>query len=271
MSRLIKYIPKRLFTFGCSFTNYIWPTWANIIAFDLDVPLYNYGASGAGNQYIFNSIMQADNYYNFNQDDLVIVCWTNISREDRYIQGAWQLQGNIYTQSYYDSDFIKKYVNEINSALRDFAMIKASYEFLKSKNCQYHFLKMLDFEFIDQWTVEEENQQIIKVLDQYSNYLSKIEESFVKVLWNNDLTFKRIEESKISPNYIDGHPNILEHYTYLEKIFTHEFSENTKNKVQESNKEIICCIRNQLEKNIASYAMSFDHVFFAKSQPITII
>ena len=34
---------NRLFTFGCSYTRYNWPTWADIIADDLQIPFQNWG------------------------------------------------------------------------------------------------------------------------------------------------------------------------------------------------------------------------------------
>ena len=83
---LFNYQPKRLFTFGCSFTHYNWGTWANCLAKELEpVEFINLGRSGAGNQYIFNMVMQADSIYNFTHEDLVVVQWTNVCREDRFI------------------------------------------------------------------------------------------------------------------------------------------------------------------------------------------
>ena len=61
---------KRFFSFGCSFTRYAWTTWSDIIAEELKVPYYNYGGAGAGNQYIFNTVMQADAFYKFDENDL---------------------------------------------------------------------------------------------------------------------------------------------------------------------------------------------------------
>ena len=55
MKMLITLEPKRIFTFGCSFTNYLWSTWANILGYEFrEAEFYNFGKSGAGNQYIFN-------------------------------------------------------------------------------------------------------------------------------------------------------------------------------------------------------------------------
>ena len=47
---------KRLFTFGCSVTEFIWPTWADILGREFDY-YENWGRVGAGNLYIFNSII----------------------------------------------------------------------------------------------------------------------------------------------------------------------------------------------------------------------
>ena len=112
MKMLITLEPKRIFTFGCSFTNYLWSTWANILGYEFrEAEFYNFGKSGAGNQYIFNTLMQADAAYDFTHEDLIIVQWTNVSREDRYFHagaeilnstetshGAWSTPGNIYSQ-----------------------------------------------------------------------------------------------------------------------------------------------------------------------------
>jgi hypothetical protein len=60
---------KRLFTFGCSFTRYLWPTWADILA--EDIPYYeNWGCGGAGNLYISNAIMEAHNRHTLTKDYL---------------------------------------------------------------------------------------------------------------------------------------------------------------------------------------------------------
>ena len=104
-----------LITFGCSFTKYSWGTWANILAKELEpVEYINLGKSGAGNQYIFNMLMQADAVYDFTHEDLVVVQWTNVCREDRYIpqkkdSGPWVTPGNIYSQEEYDTNFVMNY------------------------------------------------------------------------------------------------------------------------------------------------------------------
>ena len=44
---------KRVFAFGCSFTCYRWPTWADLIGKQCEgAEFRNYGKSGAGNLFI---------------------------------------------------------------------------------------------------------------------------------------------------------------------------------------------------------------------------
>ena len=100
MQPLIQKEPKRIFTFGCSFTKYLWGTWANILGAEFpQAKFYNLGRPSAGNQYIHNVIMQADNVYNFCESDLVVVQWSNVYREDRYFEGAWRNYNNKYSSS----------------------------------------------------------------------------------------------------------------------------------------------------------------------------
>lgn len=234
--KLINKPVKRLFTFGCSFTGYAWSTWPEIIAYDLNIPLYNYGASGAGNQYIFNMLIQANNFYKFNQDDLIIICWTNVMREDRYINGRWIITGNIHQMGFYNENFIKKYSDPFGYLIRDLAFMQAADDILSKIGCQYHFLSMNKFiENFDQFSTasfqETETSKNLKNL--YQNVLTKINKSFYEVLWNNDINNKiKLEEEMLGKNFGDRHPTPLEHLQYLENIFDHNFSEITKKEVE---------------------------------------
>ena len=125
---------KRFFSFGCSFTNYIWPTWADIIGNDFDF-YQNWGAAGSGNHFIFNSIIEADARYNFNENDLVIVMWSFIIREDRYINNRWQHDTIQSLEKTYGSKWFKKYALDKRSFLiRDLAFIKAAQSIIQKAN-----------------------------------------------------------------------------------------------------------------------------------------
>lgn len=228
---------NRLFTFGCSFTKYFWPLWPEILADELQIPLYNFGRCGAGNQYIFNMLMQADNVYNFNENDLVIISWTNMSREDRYRKRnrfqeryGWSTPGNIFSQVTYPRSFVTRWADLVGYALRDFATIKSTSIFLKSKKCQHSMLAMCDItKIIDQWNSIAIPQEILLLADLYKPYLDEINPSFYDVLWNGDIQQKiKIEQSRFSNGFNDGHPTPVECLRYLETTYNYQFQEDTR-------------------------------------------
>jgi hypothetical protein len=254
---LITRTPKRLFAFGCSFTNYAWSMWPEIIAYDLNIPLYNFGKTGAGNQYIANTIAQADARYCFNDEDLVIVAWTNVCREDRWKNGEWILPGNIFSQDVYNQKWVNKWVDPLGLIVRDLGSIHLVNQVLSKSNCQYHFLSMLDIiSDIDQWNLTSNNfenltkinpntGQETKIIDDLLNIyqpdIEKINNSFYNVLWNNDIQLKITQEQKrFSSQFDDGHPWPDESLRYLESIFSnHKFKNETKEKVLDVSSSII--------------------------------
>ena len=97
---------KRFFAFGCSFTQYHWPTWANIISEEFNES-YNYGRTGAGNFFIYQSLIEAILKHKINKDDLVMIMFSNVTREDRFVKKhGWITPGNLYFQNVYDEKFL---------------------------------------------------------------------------------------------------------------------------------------------------------------------
>ena len=234
-NKLITRKPKRLFTFGCSFSDYIWGgMWPEIIAYDLNIPYYNYGRSGSGNQYMACMLMQADIFYKFNSDDLVIVQWTNVCREDKYVRGVWKTPGNIFTQNVYDDRYVENWADPEGYLLRDLTSIQFVDTFLASKECQYHFLSMVNVASRpNQWSDD------IKIFDNITNIfintLPKIHKSFYEVLWNNTISIKKDRDLQLIGNkFFDGHPHPAETLDYLQNTFTeHSFESRTIQTVRE--------------------------------------
>lgn len=240
MTVLITGKPKRLFAFGCSFTKYQWGTmWPEIIAYDLDIPHYNYGRSGAGNQYMANVMMQADEHYSFNEDDLVIVCWTNVCRFDNIVEGKWTTPGNLFSQEVYPKNFVRDFVDPDGMLLRDLATIKLVSTFLEQRKVQHHFLSMVDIvKNTNQWSTDRHDTKLSKGV--FEPTIKKINNSFYEILWNNDIKKKFEKDRKINPNFKDGHPFPLESLEYLQQIFLgHKFNDTTVQKVNEINNKMM--------------------------------
>lgn len=128
---------KRFFAFGCSFTNYAWPTWADIIG--QDIPVYeNWGARGGGNHFIFNSVVEAHTRHNFTKDDLVIIMWSSVSREDRYNNGKWLHATIDHQEEIYGTEWLKRFAVDARSHLvHDLAYIKSTQVLLNSTGCDW--------------------------------------------------------------------------------------------------------------------------------------
>lgn len=209
---------KRFFAFGCSFTNYAWPTWADILGRQY-TEYYNYGQYGAGNMFIFNALMEADQHHKFTKDDLIIVQWSCSSREDRYKDGKWQTPGGV-ANFYKPKDFLK-YFDFRGFVIRDLALIKASKKFLDSLGCEYYFTSMVPIVtnnmYKDQLDGDTED-----VRELYADVLSAIKPSYENVLGTHgqrrptDLYGKTVE---------DSHPLPTEHYKYLKTVLPHLLTE----------------------------------------------
>lgn len=182
---------KRLFAFGCSFTNYRWSTWADCLAPEFDY-FENWGQSGAGNEFVFNSIMECDQRNKFTADDTVIVCWTTVTREDRYVQGRWHTLGNMFTCPIYNKDYLSTHIDEHGLLIKTLAYIKAVKTLLESRNTQWRFLAMDN----------------IDSLNIYKDVVDSILPSYRTVLFPDSWPNRNN----------DPHPSPEEHLAYLDAV-----------------------------------------------------
>lgn len=115
---------KRYFAFGCSFVNYRWPTWCDLLSNEMpNCQYFNTGKSGAGNQYISIQLNHYLNAMKPNKDDLITVMWTGFYREDFYLKGTWKTPGNIFTQDELPNQYIKNFTDNRGYSIRDLALI----------------------------------------------------------------------------------------------------------------------------------------------------
>ena len=200
---------SRLFAFGCSFTNYRWSTWFDCLAPEFDYA-ENWGQSGAGNHYIFNSIMEADQRNKFGEGDTVIVCWTNVLRDDRYIKDRWITLGGIAGTKVYTKDFIMNEVDLRGYYIRDIAMIKAAKEFLKTRpGLKWYFTSMIPMHMEDIHTTVTVDRDVVEL---YKDVIEDFIPSYFETL--------RLDGWwKVYPIEQDNHPSPLEHLEFLDKRF----------------------------------------------------
>jgi len=196
---------KRLFTFGCSFTNYHWSTWADCLAPEYD-SFENWGQPGGGNHYIFNSVMEADQHHQFTSGDTVVVCWSSVDREDRYVEGQWHTPGNAhFATNVFNPEYLKTHWDERGWLIRDLAYIKAVKILLESRQgVRWKFLSMEDITVL---TCSENN--IDDLIQLYKDVIDAIHPSYDRTLFKDTGWPNRNGNS---------HPSPAQHLEYLDTV-----------------------------------------------------
>jgi len=183
---------KRFFAFGCSLTEYQWPTWADIVAREYDY-FENWGKPGTGNHYIFNSLIECHQRNHINKDDTVMICWANVTREDRYLNDSWLRPGNIFTSTIYPKSWVNEFVTERGCLIRDLAMMKATDVILKNIGCKYNFFSVVPIEFNMTNKNQTEHPDVIEL---YSDVLDKICPSYLEIIFDYNWGSRKSDFSK---------------------------------------------------------------------------
>lgn len=138
---------QRIFAFGCSFTGYSWPTWADLIAYEAPhTEYFNHATPGSGNLLISLRIAEANKRYKFCETDLVMIMWSTFCREDRWVDGKWLTQGNIWNSNLYSDKWVKEFADPLGYLIRDHALINSSIGFINSLPCDNLLLKSNSFD-----------------------------------------------------------------------------------------------------------------------------
>lgn len=206
---------KRFFAFGCSFTGYIWPTWADVLSHEMpNAKFYNMGVCGAGNLMISARITEANLKFKFNEDDLVIVLWSTFCREDRYFHGMWSTPGNIFTQQTYNEAFVKKFCDPKGYLIRDLTIMTMATEYLKSLPCDNIRLMSVPYNYQN-----ENDSSVIPIIQSFSDLTSSTPPSMLDLelqgVFENGHTYFH---KSMNQEFGDYHPNPLRYRGYLEKL-----------------------------------------------------
>jgi hypothetical protein len=179
---------KRLFTFGCSFTRYIWPTWADILSLNYDVS-QNWGKVGAGNHFILYSLVESIQRNKICKNDTVAIMFTSVAREDRWVRGKWLTPGSVYHSSL-DSEYIKNFTDPDGFVITNNAVIESIVRILQGIGCEYHLMSTIPIKTIDDsclkkmLLLDNKIQKQIEII--YSDSLKQIKPSVYEVIFKCD-------------------------------------------------------------------------------------
>lgn len=230
----------RLFTFGCSFTNYYWPSWADILLSEFSGE--NWAKRGGGNKFIFESLVECHVTNQITPKDQVIVMWTSFAREDRYINNHWALYGNVYNaKPLYDEEFLNKYWSDKGSVLHNLNYISAAIEFLKSLKCKWSMCYAFPSnQFIDHSDIMLQTIQDISSFQKYFSFIYEHDEYFVSdPLMNRKYPQSTWKEASYGKNIKDSHFFPIYHYDWLSRNLLDrlEMDDSIRNKMLNFSKE----------------------------------
>ena len=208
---------KRIFCFGCSFTNYGWPTWPTILALIFpDAQVFNYGYPGAGNMYIFSAINTTIREQNIDPaHDLIMVMWTNTQRMDHFTVEAqpwalWRTEGDFFNREDYPEDYDPQFCY-----FRDLNLISAMNQLLNHyyPNTITCAMEDLHLENFCKKTVWDD-----LVESQFSDILQQYKDCNIMDFISGSREEKYLELLYASPGHLDSHPFPTEHLKYLEEL-----------------------------------------------------
>lgn len=264
---------KRIFTFGCSYTSYSWPTWANFLELEFD-ELYNYGLSGIGNQAIAERVSEANTRHQFTKDDIVIVQWSSHLRNDWWHQESmpnrtrgWKTYGSIFNyhnKKLYDQEWIDTFFYEPAYFMHTLNFISLTQGFLKGIGCTWFMTSIGDVREMGKDLRDKdgygEKTELVTSHKRSENYsawdMLPDLKTYDKTIWRDhaehwlmplelycqtcpDQTFKFIDYS--GNHYVDMHPSSMQHMGWIKQELKDklQLSDNTLQQAQ----ELIDCVK----------------------------
>ncbi len=256
---------KRLFTFGCSFTNYIWPTWADILGLEYD-HYENWGWGSGSNEFIMYSLSEMLAKNTITQNDTIIVYWTSFNRLSKFNNNKWN----------HNVNYNMPESEEIPAVVSNITIINLVKELLDRAGCKYHFLSLMNINDKNHWYLSKKNYNspaIKEIRSTYKSALTAIHPSFFNLVFNYNhlsranlnikqttdfipLISKGLEQAKIE-QFKNDYNNIREKsWPDVNEIVNEDFS-NTADDIKE---EILYHFRVQLDEiNSRAFARNDFH------------
>lgn len=238
---------KRLFTFGCSYTWFMWPTWADLLSVEFD-QYENWGHVGLGNRAIAERIAECHAKHKFTADDTVIVQWSTTLRHDWHSDRpvvnppGWQTGGNAFSEiniKFYNEDWYSKFYSEKSWTMHTLNSILLAQGLLESTGCTWRMTSIGDIRKLgadidkDVWNYERIAISPQELLATYVLWKRYPEYAPYKVIWEqyedkwlpaimptatkNDELYWHFQAEYDKKPWKEGHPTPEQHSIWVKK------------------------------------------------------
>jgi len=247
----------RLFVFGCSFTKYYWPTWADILGQEFEY-YENWGEIGSGNLRIANRVTECVYKNQVGPNDTICIMWSGVTREDRYRNGHWHTANPDIDQHF----FTDPIVDDRADTISNLGVVALTHNLLENIKCNWWATSMnglcsLESQLLKGKSIKDahfdsldnETEDVIEclfnlekelilgsddfdpgttlaaapdVLKTYRKVFKQLKPSFGSYWW------RTVSDVSKRPNFGDLHPTPIEHLAVIDNYFTDQISDKTR-------------------------------------------
>lgn len=205
----------RLFTFGCSFTRYYWPTWADMLGREY-TEFENWGNGGLGNRAILERLTECVVNNKITANDTIIVQWSDLHRFDMHkpkpeLPEGWAQGGNMLAAPDFENCWISSVWNEQSYVMHTLNFIKLAITLLESLPCKWYMTSLYDITA----DLKRYPRAFKNYLPMFShkNFLQPMHSFFSQY----DFPKKTLVDIK-DKKQIDEHPSPIAHYAWLAEV-----------------------------------------------------
>ena len=209
-----------------------WPKWPELLAKKLDMDCVNLAKSGAGNEFIYTSLLEYITRNDTSNIGLVIPAWSQNQRKDYQTgwQGRWtndriESRGDVFWWTRKSLDYYVSFqilCERYNLNYLQVQMLSLYQDWLtglKPRDCEPRY--KTGFRHKYPGDVEKDNKKIIKMIDSYEDVINT--KRFLG--WPLSHEFdgyslqKKLIQKKYEISHLDSHPNKIGHQKISEFIY----------------------------------------------------
>jgi ACT domain-containing protein len=218
---------NRLFTFGCSHTQYRWPSWANILGLSFK-EFYNLGRPGSGIFYMVYQFVYANEHFKFRRDDTLIFMLSDEARIDFVKENDWLVAGLAFNSKHIFGEKLFEHYTITHAIESTYIFLYFLKKELESIGCNYEIIYAFTPVIHESDEIISDNLKSIwnKKFNLTSNKIKSLTE-FAKQddIRDSSYSFYRDRNTlvggKILPVYYnDSHFTVLTHLMYVKKYLS---------------------------------------------------